>query len=72
MTLYRETIDCPLCYRGTVEVEYAALSPDDPQERWWLWRIIASTGCDHADLLDYQLMDGDVALHDEIAIALAL
>lgn len=72
MTLYRETIDCPLCQRGALEVEYAAPRPDDPQERWWLWRITASTGCDHAELLDYQLIADDVALHDAIAIALSL
>ena len=72
MTLYRETIDCPICYRGTVEVEYAAPDPDDPQERWWLWSIPASYGCDHAELIDFRLMAGDIALQDEIAIALAL
>ena len=44
MTLYRETIDCPLCHRGTVEVEYAAPDPDDPQRIRATYELVFLTG----------------------------
>jgi hypothetical protein len=69
---FREQLDCPLCHRGTVEV--LVYGPELPYDTiaWSIQGVSQVDGCDHAELIDYRLMSGDIDLYDDIAIALAL